>query len=735
MRMVNILNTLKFLSKQPLQNILRRLKTILSNKIYLLLGLNSKQRFSIPDNFIIPKIDNSYIDLHSLNTTGLDSEIVSYHLNKYLNHQFDLLGSGWIEYSYAVNPIGIEGVKFKIPDFCFEDKMTFIENIVPKAYHKHSKKIWNLLDVAYKPIDWQRDYKSGYRWDAREPNSKQRKNIPIGADLKMPWELSRLQFLPQLATFAVKDDRCKERIISEYKNVLLDFIGANVPEYGVNWVSTMDVAIRATNMLVAYDILTQIDKNEVLDGEFKQIFQKSIFDHGYFIINNLEYSEIITQNHYLANICGLFFISSYLETNNLTKTWLAFSTQEILNEIPKQFYKDGGSFEASTSYHRLSSEMLIYTLAIMTRVVGNDIEIFSDLKKIKWKIKPKLDWKKVNSLSEQVFSESLQKQLHRIGKFTNDIIKPDGEIPQFGDNDSGRFLKFTPTGSFITNKKAEENYDNLKGYNAHCRNNLSDLYFDENTLNHITLLAAYSGVFSNDSFADSGRIFPLEKSIVESLLGKQMVQVVANKSKLINPKKINTTKLAYEKTYIYNLNHLVDLGSLKESYYPDFGIYVLKSLKDDFYLSVFFGSNGQNGLGGHSHNDKLSFELYENGLTVFRDPGTYLYTPFPAIRNKFRSVFVHNSPVHNRQEQDKFKEGRSGLFRLFDNHKCSVIDVTTNSIKLLLEYEKVKHIRKFKIASDKLIINDFSNFPFEQNFFSDAFFSNGYGKLTKFENT
>ena len=41
-----------------------------------------------------------------------------------------------------------------------------------------------------------------------------------------------------------------------------------------------------------------------------------------------------------------------------------------------------------------------------------------------------------------------------------------------------------------------------------------------------------------------------------------------------------------------------------------------------FYVAIYNGANGQNGIGGHAHNDKLSFVLQYRGQDVFVDPGT-----------------------------------------------------------------------------------------------------------------
>jgi hypothetical protein len=67
------------------------------------------------------------------------------------------------------------------------------------------------------------------------------------------------------------------------------------------------------------------------------------------------------------------------------------------------------------------------------------------------------------------------------------------------------------------------------------------------------------------------------------------------------------------------------------------------------HLVIRCGDVGQNGNGGHSHNDMLSFELWRDGPVVV-DPGTYVYTSNPAARNVFRSTASHNTVSVGRAE-------------------------------------------------------------------------------------
>ena len=47
---------------------------------------------------------------------------------------------------------------------------------------------------------------------------------------------------------------------------------------------------------------------------------------------------------------------------------------------------------------------------------------------------------------------------------------------------------------------------------------------------------------------------------------------------------------------------------LESRSFPDAGWYIMRH--EDMYMFIIAGQNGQNGFGGHAHNDKLSFELY-----------------------------------------------------------------------------------------------------------------------------
>jgi hypothetical protein len=69
------------------------------------------------------------------------------------------------------------------------------------------------------------------------------------------------------------------------------------------------------------------------------------------------------------------------------------------------------------------------------------------------------------------------------------------------------------------------------------------------------------------------------------------------------------------------------------------GIWMLRGRRSE--LALRCGGVGQNGNGGHAHNDLCSYELLVDGVLLVADPGTYVYTADPAARNAFRSTRAH----------------------------------------------------------------------------------------------
>jgi len=78
----------------------------------------------------------------------------------------------------------------------------------------------------------------------------------------------------------------------------------------------------------------------------------------------------------------------------------------------------------------------------------------------------------------------------------------------------------------------------------------------------------------------------------------------------------------------------------------------MRNLRDHVFIDC--GPVGLGGLGGHGHNDSLSFEAVLDGVHLATDCGAYLYTASYEERNRFRSTAYHNTPQIDGEEINRF---------------------------------------------------------------------------------
>ena len=387
-------------------------------------------------------------DFSKLDLSQIEGEKLKYLANEYLSHRFDLLGSGWADVSYNCKVKGFEEFAYNMKQINTDKAGEFLYEVLHWPNVKGSKKLWNQLSDDYKPIDWQRDFISGYRWSSDMWYRPQVVADKPGGDIKVPWELGRLQHLPRLAIISGRFEDLSEKMKIDFCNEILDFSATNPPRWGVNYVCTMDIGIRTANVALAYSLFKS--QGVRFSDSFESVMVQFMMDHCNHIYNNLEYSKFLTSNHYFADIAGLLWGSAVLPDGAKRTKLLTFAAQEINNEIIKQFNSEGSNSEGSTAYHRLTAEMGVYSLALIKylRNKGEDLP-----------------------LNEKACSIIMSS-----GEFTADISRPDGLFSQIGDNDSGLFFKLSVTGEIVTTEQAKKKYENLSNY-SHKKDD--EAYLDE----------------------------------------------------------------------------------------------------------------------------------------------------------------------------------------------------------------------------------------------------------------
>lgn len=435
----------------------------------------------------------------------------------YRRHYFDLLGSGWLEIVHGMACTGLEGFRFSpSPAVAADHEGRWLVGRINPANLTSSQRIWRLVEADYRPIDWQLDCKSGYRW--RE--SQWAEDAPIahqpGIDVKLPWELSRMQHLAVLAwayglgRAGHPGLRPEGRYVTEFRNQILDFIATNPPRFGINWRCTMDVAIRAANWVVAHDLFRSFGAR--FDDAFTAVLKASLLDHGRHIVSHLEFYPEGRGNHYLADIAGLVFIAAALPRNGETNSWLAFAVQELLAETAYQFGADSANFEASTSYHRLAAEMVLFASALIVGLPDDKRAALAQADPAQLRTRPA---RPLSSARPELNSRHFAR-LVAMAEFTDAVTKPSGRVAQIGDNDSGRFLKLHPI--FMARSLAEARlfYANLDDYSGLAEN---ATYLDEETLDHRPLVAAIGTLVDRSDLVARAAGPWLDAAVVAALCG------------------------------------------------------------------------------------------------------------------------------------------------------------------------------------------------------------------------
>jgi hypothetical protein len=76
--------------------------------------------------------------------------------------------------------------------------------------------------------------------------------------------------------------------------------------------------------------------------------------------------------------------------------------------------------------------------------------------------------------------------------------------------------------------------------------------------------------------------------------------------------------------------------------YKVFGHYAFAGPR--FFLAVRCPLREFGAAAGHAHDDILAVELQVDGKNVLADPGTFVYTPLPQERNRYRVAGAHSVP-------------------------------------------------------------------------------------------
>src|SRR5262249_5341030 len=98
----------------------------------------------------------------------------------------------------------------------------------------------------------------------------------------------------------------------------------------------------------------------------------------------------------------------------------------------------------------------------------------------------------------------------------------------------------------------------------------------------------------------------------------------------------------------------------------------------DVVMTIDTGEVGMRGIGGHGHNDVLSFDLWAGGAPLLVDSGTYTYTAASIARQRPRPTQSPNAVVNDVAASSRLGGSRWLLLIENDAHP-SVVEWTSGA--------------------------------------------------------
>jgi len=472
-------------------------------------------------------------------------------------------------------------------------------------------------------LPWHFDWSHPYWWNPRQTSLDCDHQKVDGVDVKFPEELSRLAHLVTLAQacFLTQEERYLQEIIVQ----LEDWHCSNPPGYGINWACTMGVGIRAVNVLFAIGLLQEeLRSHQAYRQRLYRLLPSFVFNHALYIAKNLESPS----SHLLGDLTGLAYLADCYPYFAVSSNWGRFARTEMHRQMESQVYSDGMNIESSTADHRLATESFLacwhlwqsrsavpttkpgYPPSALRLRVGlpsgtgsakaaKQSRAVGEVQNLREKILPKWGQSRAHSMTN-TYRDKLRLMFRALGTY----MKNNGEIVQFGDNDSGRLWILNPE-----RKVLDHSYLTCLGAVA----------LNDKTLAHASISFAPEALWLFGPKAWS--------------LWKTWDSAPSSGDQAGDTKK-SPNRFVYREL-------------------AKGGIYAVKDQWQDHLLAISLSPSGHFGNGGHAHHDWLGFHLTLYGEDLLVDPGTGFYLRQPALSNEFRSATSHNTLALSGEEQNR----------------------------------------------------------------------------------
>jgi hypothetical protein len=241
------------------------------------------------------------------------------------------------------------------------DQVELIIGVAEKVC-RHRFDLLGFRNLDYgREIDWHLDAVHGKRAPLDAWFKVPYLDFEVVGDSKVTWELNRHQHLVTLAkAYRLTDD---QHFATELLDQWRDWRKRNPYPRGINWASSLEVALRSISWLWVYHLL---EGTPAVRSGFRQEWLQGVALHGHHV--QLYLSTYFSPNtHLLGEAMALFFIGVLCPELKSSADWMRQGWNILVRESKRQVRSDGFYFEQSTHYHVYAVDFLLHSMLLASR--------------------------------------------------------------------------------------------------------------------------------------------------------------------------------------------------------------------------------------------------------------------------------------------------------------------------------------------------------------------------------
>lgn len=206
-------------------------------------------------------------------------------------------------------------------------------------------------------LDWHRDPQSGLPWPDKDYCFDIAYRHAAGrGDVKLVWEINRLQFLPVTAACGLCEgsEALERRALASIES----WIDANEPFKGVNWVSGIELALRVVSILLTIGLVGR----ERIDARLSDKIAACLAAHAYWLARYPS-RHSSANNHLVAEAAGLYILGTLWPQLGMAGETAA-ARETLIAEAFRQIHDDGVGAEQSPTYCAFTCEWYLLAIAV-----------------------------------------------------------------------------------------------------------------------------------------------------------------------------------------------------------------------------------------------------------------------------------------------------------------------------------------------------------------------------------